>query len=323
MTRKLVLFLFGALFLAALSAGTFAVADKPKTKAPKTQSQKNAQEIKALRRQVATLLKIVMQPKRSKQRAYVYRCSPKVFEQKVSAPPSANGPSRTETACEIPLRLSQDALIMASFSGHGCHYRKTSGMCWVFIDFGEKSRSLPAGASWVGDHRAWALSGTRIRHLPKGKHKVRLRLQASPGAGCHLGNGVLYVAVLPGAKKASTPSVTLPQQNWACPAKPANKKALHDAVGKGETATIECYLKRNATNATTGITVGSFVDNQRNITLHLAAERCNPAMIKLLMRYGGYGFINATNKYGRTPYAIAKATCRGANQSEVLRLLSP
>lgn len=73
------------------------------------------------------------------------------------------------------------------------------------------------------------------------------------------------------------------------------------AFGTGDIATATAMLDAGQ------VSVATVIDDQQNTALHLAAERCNAPMVRLLMSRGGS--VTAPNHWGDTPRRIAMARC--------------
>lgn len=80
-----------------------------------------------------------------------------------------------------------------------------------------------------------------------------------------------------------------------------SQKALFDAVARADVTTVDSMLKSGR------VTERSFVDNEQNTALHLAAERCSLAMVSYLLSKNFDPV--ALNKWKDTPLRIAQVRC--------------
>lgn len=82
---------------------------------------------------------------------------------------------------------------------------------------------------------------------------------------------------------------------------------LFAAVDAADTEAIERLFSTGAAN------VDTLIDGQGNTALHLAAERCHPAVVRWLMRRGARA--NLANYWNDTPYRVAAVRCGAESQT--------
>jgi hypothetical protein len=89
------------------------------------------------------------------------------------------------------------------------------------------------------------------------------------------------------------------------------QKLWFDTIDVGNLGLITTMLNQHV------VSIGTLVDDEGNTALHLASERCNTAVVTLLMKRGAKPDLR--NKWNDTPLTIATARCGG--NSPVLRAL--